>query len=62
MDDPDQHPPTSNSSSLVQYDGPLADYVRSHFHATLAHLQERKNNETANEWGAKYDEVDLGDF
>ncbi|CAO3613358.1 unnamed protein product [Cunninghamella blakesleeana] len=62
MDDPDQHPPTSNSSSLVQYDGPLADYVRSHFHATLAHLQERKNSESANEWGAKYDEVDLGDF
>ncbi|CAO3644169.1 unnamed protein product [Cunninghamella echinulata] len=62
MDDPDQHPPTSNSSSLVQHEGPLADYVRSHFHATLAHLQDRKNNEAVNEWGAKYDEVDLGDF
>ncbi|KAI8335437.1 vacuolar protein sorting-associated protein 35 [Chlamydoabsidia padenii] len=62
MDDPDQHPPTANSSSLVQHDGALADHVRRHFRATLLHLQERKNTETVNEWGAKYNEVDLGDF
>ncbi|CAO3591925.1 unnamed protein product [Absidia cylindrospora] len=62
MDDPDQHPPTANSSSLVQHEGSLSDYVRRHFRATLLHLQERKNSETVNEWGAKYSEVDLGDF
>ncbi|KAI8096910.1 vacuolar protein sorting-associated protein 35 [Halteromyces radiatus] len=62
MDDPDQHPPTANSSSLIQQEGILSDYVRRHFRATLLYLQERKNSETVTEWGAKYDDVDLGDF
>ncbi|KAI8062577.1 vacuolar protein sorting-associated protein 35 [Gongronella butleri] len=62
LDDPDQHPPTANSSSLINIEGNPAEYVKQHFRATLLHLQERKKNPTSNEWGANYDDVDLGVF
>lgn len=62
MDSPDQHPPTSNSSSLVEHQGSVAEYVHRHFRATLQHLQRRKQASSSNEWqGAKYDEIDVGD-
>ncbi|ORX58995.1 vacuolar protein sorting-associated protein 35 [Hesseltinella vesiculosa] len=62
LDDPEQYPPTANSSSLVAIEGNPADYVKQHFRATLAQLQERKKNPTSNEWGVDYSEVDLGVF
>ncbi|RCH99197.1 Vacuolar protein sorting-associated protein 35 [Rhizopus azygosporus] len=64
MDNPDQHPPTSNSSSLVDHhQGSVSDYVRRHFRATLLHLQSRKEQSGHSDWnGPKYDELDLGDI
>ncbi|KAG2205825.1 hypothetical protein INT47_004008 [Mucor saturninus] len=63
MDNPDQHPPTPNSSSLVEHDGPVSDYVRRHFRATLLHLQNRKEQSLRTDApGPKYDELDLGDI
>ncbi|KAL7315906.1 retromer complex subunit Vps35 [Mucor circinelloides] len=63
MDNPDQHPPTSNSSSLVEHDGLVSDYVRRHFRATLLHLQTRKEQSARTDFqGPKYDELDLGDI
>ncbi|GAA5797062.1 vacuolar protein sorting-associated protein 35 [Helicostylum pulchrum] len=63
MDNPDQHPPTPNSSSLVEHDGSVSDYVRRHFRATLAHLQNRKEQSARTDsQGPKYDELDLGDI
>jgi vacuolar protein sorting-associated protein 35 len=63
MDNPDQHPPTSNSSSLVEHTGPVSEYVRRHFRATLLHLQTRKEQSARTEsQGPKYDELDLGDI
>lgn len=62
MDNPDQHPPSSNSSSLVEPDGPVSEYVQRHFRATLAYLQRRKDMTlaalTRGEVGPRYDEVD----
>ncbi|KAI7904170.1 vacuolar protein sorting-associated protein 35 [Cokeromyces recurvatus] len=62
MDNPDQHPPTSTSSALIEHEGSIPDYVRRHFHATLLHLQNRKEQCTRTETGPKYDELDLGNF
>ncbi|KAF7724284.1 Vacuolar protein sorting-associated protein 35 [Apophysomyces ossiformis] len=63
MDNPDQHPPTSNSSSLVEHTGNVSEYVRRHFQATLQHLQKRKELAASGDWqGARYDEVDLCDI
>lgn len=63
MDNPDQHPPTSNSSSLVEHTGPVSEYVRRHFRATLLHLQTRKEQSARTDLqGPKYDELDLGDI
>lgn len=63
MDNPDQHPPTPNSSSLVEHDGLVSDYVRRHFRATLLHLQNRKEQSARTDaLGPKYDELDLGDI
>ncbi|CAO3655175.1 unnamed protein product [Mucor hiemalis] len=63
MDNPDQHPPTSNSSSIVEHSGPVSEYVRRHFRATLLHLQTRKEQSARTEsQGPKYDELNLGDF
>ncbi|KAI7854663.1 vacuolar protein sorting-associated protein 35 [Circinella umbellata] len=58
MDNPDQHPPTSNSSSLMEPDGQMPAYVRRHFRATLQHIKERK--ERNNSEGPSYADVDLG--
>ncbi|KAI9492819.1 vacuolar protein sorting-associated protein 35 [Zychaea mexicana] len=63
MDNPDQHPPAANSSSLVEHNGQVAEYAHRHFRATLAHLQQRKAGSSSNEWeGAKYSEIDAGDL
>ncbi|KAI8339843.1 vacuolar protein sorting-associated protein 35 [Blakeslea trispora] len=63
MDNPDQHPLTATSSALIQHEGPISDYVRRHFRATLAHLQVRKEQSAQTETeGPKYDELDLGDI
>ncbi|CEP16622.1 hypothetical protein [Parasitella parasitica] len=63
MDNPDQHPPTSNSSSLVEHDGPVSDYVRRHFRATLLHLQNCKEQAARTDvQDSKYSELDLGDI
>ncbi|KAG1325273.1 hypothetical protein G6F62_008641 [Rhizopus arrhizus] len=63
MDNPDQHPPTSNSSSLVEHQGSISEYVRRHFRSTLLHLQNRKEQSARSDWqGPKYDELDLGDI
>lgn len=63
MDNPDQHPPTSNSSSLVEHEGPVSEFVRRHFRATLLYLQKRKEQSKRSDYqGPKYDELDLGDF
>ncbi|KAI9499241.1 vacuolar protein sorting-associated protein 35 [Zychaea mexicana] len=56
MDNPDQHPPTSNSSSLMEPHGQMSDYVRRHFRATLQHIKERKERAEA----PSYADVDLG--
>lgn len=64
MDNPDQHPPTSNSSSLVEHKGSVAEYVRRHFRDTLLHLQKRKEQSARTDVAGspKYDELDLGDY
>ncbi|KAI9483790.1 MAG: vacuolar protein sorting-associated protein 35 [Benjaminiella poitrasii] len=62
MDNPDQHPPTSTSSALIEQEVSIPDYVRRHFRATLLHLQNRKEQSARTESGPKYDELDLGDF
>ncbi|KAL0075946.1 vacuolar protein sorting-associated protein 35 [Phycomyces blakesleeanus] len=59
MDDPDQHPPTANSSSLVERVGPVSDYVRRYFTATLKQLQQRKRETKSTDAGPKYDELEL---
>lgn len=59
MDNPDQHPPTANSSSLVEIQGSMAEYVQRHFQDTLKLLKQRKESSSSNEWeGAKYSEVE----
>ncbi|KAI9310748.1 vacuolar protein sorting-associated protein 35 [Dichotomocladium elegans] len=58
MDNPDQHPPTSTSSTLYMPDGPIPDYVRKHFAATLQHIKERKA--LADDQGVPYAQVDVG--
>lgn len=63
MDDPDQHPPTSNSSSLVIHKGSISEYVRRHFRSTLLHLQSRKEQATNTDASnSKYSDLELGDF
>ncbi|OAD73630.1 hypothetical protein PHYBLDRAFT_177503 [Phycomyces blakesleeanus NRRL 1555(-)] len=49
VDNPDQHPLPSSSSRLLDQTGPLSEYVRRHFVATLAHLQKLKAN-SGEEW------------
>ncbi|KAI8377974.1 vacuolar protein sorting-associated protein 35 [Radiomyces spectabilis] len=62
MDNPDQHPPTSNSSSLVERDGPISKYVLRHFHATIQHLKQRKEASEADDWnGPPYGEVEISE-
>ncbi|KAI8140334.1 vacuolar protein sorting-associated protein 35 [Fennellomyces sp. T-0311] len=56
MDNPDQHPPTSNSSSLMEPEGPMPAYVRRHFRATLQHIKGRKERAE----GPSYADVELG--
>ncbi|CDS09286.1 hypothetical protein LRAMOSA10646 [Lichtheimia ramosa] len=59
LDNPDQHPPTANSSSLVEIQGSMAEYVQRHFQDTLKLLKQRKESSSSNEWeGAKYSEVE----
>ncbi|KAF8928415.1 Vacuolar protein sorting-associated protein 35 [Dissophora ornata] len=44
MENPDQHPPSSNSSSLLENDpSHISDYVMAHFRNTIYHLERRKN-------------------
>ncbi|KAI9015777.1 vacuolar protein sorting-associated protein 35 [Phycomyces nitens] len=59
MDDPDQHPPTANSSSLVERVGPVSEYVRRYFNATLKQLQQRKRETKGTDAGLKYEELEL---
>ncbi|KAI8366710.1 vacuolar protein sorting-associated protein 35 [Radiomyces spectabilis] len=56
MDDPDQHPITSSSSSLIDHHEEVPDYVRRHFRDTILYLQRRRE-----EHSTKYQEVDLSD-
>ncbi|KAG9290512.1 hypothetical protein G9A89_002487 [Geosiphon pyriformis] len=42
MDNPDQHPPTSASSAMIEAEGNISEYVVKHFRATLQHLNTRK--------------------
>ena len=45
MENPDQHPPSSNSSSLLENDAAhISDYVMAHFRNTIYHLERRKNS------------------
>ncbi|KAF9134373.1 Vacuolar protein sorting-associated protein 35 [Mortierella sp. 14UC] len=45
MENPDQHPPSSNSSSLLENDpAHISDYVMAHFRNTIYHLERRKNS------------------
>ncbi|KAG0252523.1 Vacuolar protein sorting-associated protein 35 [Mortierella polycephala] len=45
MDNPDQHPPSSNSSSLIENDpSNIAEYVMTHFRNTLYYLERRKES------------------
>ncbi|KAF9930327.1 Vacuolar protein sorting-associated protein 35 [Mortierella alpina] len=45
MENPDQHPPSSNSSSLVENDpADIAKYVLTHFRNTLFHLERCKES------------------
>ncbi|KAH8551312.1 vacuolar protein sorting-associated protein 35 [Umbelopsis sp. PMI_123] len=68
MDNPDQHPRSSSSSSLFEIEGPVSEYVSRHFKSTLLHLQNRaevaraKVAHDSNYEGARYNEVDLGDI
>ncbi|KAF9359106.1 Vacuolar protein sorting-associated protein 35 [Mortierella sp. AD094] len=44
MENPDQHPPSSNSSSLLENDpANISEYVMAHFRNTIYHLERRKN-------------------
>ncbi|KAF9993886.1 Vacuolar protein sorting-associated protein 35 [Entomortierella chlamydospora] len=44
MENPDQHPPSSNSSSLLENDpADISKYVMAHFRNTIYHLERRKN-------------------
>ncbi|KAF9286719.1 Vacuolar protein sorting-associated protein 35 [Mortierella alpina] len=44
MENPDQHPPSSNSSSLLENDpAHISEYVMAHFRNTIYHLERRKN-------------------
>jgi len=43
MENPDQHPPTSASSALVELEGNISDFVVRHFKTTLLHLNTRKD-------------------
>ncbi|KAF9112984.1 Vacuolar protein sorting-associated protein 35 [Mortierella sp. AM989] len=44
MENPDQHPPSSNSSSLLENDpASISEYVMAHFRNTIYHLERRKN-------------------
>lgn len=68
MDNPDQHPRSSSSSSLIEFEGPVSEYVSRHFKSTLLHLQNRaevaraKVAHDSSYEGARYDQVDLGDI
>ncbi|CAG8519978.1 20611_t:CDS:10 [Rhizophagus irregularis] len=42
IENPDQHPPTSASSALVEPEGNISDFVVRHFKSTLFHLETRK--------------------
>ncbi|CAG8536384.1 11514_t:CDS:10 [Diversispora eburnea] len=42
MDNPDQHPPSSASSTLVEPEGDLTEFIVRHFKSTLFHLNMRK--------------------
>lgn len=56
MENPDQHPPSSNSSSLLEHDpAQIPDYVMTHFRNTIYHLERRKNA-----GDEKYTELDAG--
>ncbi|KAF9434971.1 Vacuolar protein sorting-associated protein 35 [Entomortierella beljakovae] len=45
MENPDQHPPSSNSSSLLENDpAHISEYVMTHFRNTIYHLERRKNS------------------
>ncbi|KAG0241486.1 Vacuolar protein sorting-associated protein 35 [Mortierella sp. GBA43] len=55
MDNPDQHPPSSNSSSLVENDPEhISEYVMTHFRNTLYHLERCKDS-----GDAKYADLDV---
>ncbi|KAF9906407.1 Vacuolar protein sorting-associated protein 35 [Lobosporangium transversale] len=44
MENPDQHPPSTNSSALLENDpAHLSEYVLAHFRNTIYHLERRKN-------------------
>ncbi|KAF9364160.1 Vacuolar protein sorting-associated protein 35 [Mortierella sp. NVP85] len=56
MENPDQHPPAANSSSLLEHDpARIPDYVMTHFRNTIYHLERRKNG-----GDEKYTELDTG--
>ncbi|KAG0240701.1 Vacuolar protein sorting-associated protein 35 [Actinomortierella wolfii] len=55
MDNPDQHPPSSNSSSLIEHDpARISDYVMTHFRNTIYYLERRKD-----EGDDQYAELDV---
>ncbi|KAF7732871.1 Vacuolar protein sorting-associated protein 35 [Apophysomyces ossiformis] len=61
MENPDQHPPASSSSSLVEHTGPASEYVIKYFHATIGHLRTRQEAAQMGDWqGPDYSEIDLG--
>ncbi|KAG0081456.1 Vacuolar protein sorting-associated protein 35, partial [Podila epicladia] len=58
MENPDQHPPSSNSSSLLENDpAHISDYVMAHFRNTLYHLERRKEAGDANPEGCITDSI-----
>ncbi|CAG8500735.1 13480_t:CDS:10 [Acaulospora morrowiae] len=64
MDNPDQHPPTSASSTLVEPEGELSEFVVRQFKSTLFHLHARKEAVlSARAQGEsnlqRYDEIDI---
>ncbi|CAG8651061.1 13744_t:CDS:10 [Funneliformis mosseae] len=63
MDNPDQHPPTSASSALVEPEGNVSEFVVRHFKSTLLHLNTRKDAVLAAKvqgdmYQQDYDEID----
>ncbi|CAH1763307.1 13377_t:CDS:10 [Entrophospora sp. SA101] len=63
MDNPDQHPPTSASSAIVEPEGNISEFVVRHFRSTLIHLNIRKEAVLAAKAQgdldqSKYDEID----